>query len=576
MPNFSNAAVATSLGPTVEIPGRTDAAYEHVLYGVPEARVDDTDAFKEAQPLPEGFNDDGQKKSPPENNYSNATEIEGLGVDWFEKFHVLPRSVTLGNILSTTTVSFEVYSAFRRDEKMWTSFVNGGGDGVTLSGQPTLPYTFKPQSSGGLSLELEVTTAGQPIVDDTLDFIFSGVPQTSMIPISLRRVVLFHVAPEMPYTETLEWSTDVLKHVDGTEQRISIRKNPRQLFRWNFRLEDGEERSFIHNLISDWQHRIFGLPVWHETTRLSAAASVNDTTITVQSTSYADYRVGGLVVVLDDRNTFDVFELSSLTSTTLTLSSAIQNSYGVGTYVMPLRTAVAKRLISGSRFVSADSSMTIEFRVDDNDADLASTAAFDSFNSKVLINNCNSVRGEMSEQFERDIVVFDNGTGITAQDSPWAISKRITQLALLAKGQQGIWETRQLLHSLRGKQVSFYVCSFSDDFELDTDIAAGTIINVKNVGYTQFAMNRQPRNVIRIVYNDGSADDIRTITDSSEVSSTREALTLDSSLSAHLASTVSRIMFVEEVRFDSDRINIQHEVGSRVTRTTGPIKSVFE
>lgn len=496
--------------------------------------------------------------------------------DWFEHFHVIPRELALGNILSTILTPFEVYSAFRRTFENWSLFVNGAGAGTTMNGLPTLPYTFGPQSSGDLTLQLEVSTTGVPVVDDTLDFGFNTVPETASVSITLRRVVLFSIQPELPFTERLQWLTEVMSHINGTEQRLSVRKNPRQLFSWDFFMEDGPERSFFHNVMFDWQASIFGLPIWFELTRLSIAASATDTVLTVESTDFADYRVGGLVVIFTDRDTFDVQELSSLTATTLTLASGILSAYPVGTFVMPLRTGVARRQISGSRFLSGDAKMQVEFRVDDNDVDLADTSAFNSFNSKVLIDGCNSVRGQMSEQFERDIIVFDNSTGLTAQGTPWDVGKRTSQLALLAKGKEGLWEVRQLLHALRGKQTSFYASSFTKDLTIDSDIAAGSTINVANVGYTQFVRNRQPRDVIRIVYNDGSADDLRTILSSTVVDPTREALVVDSALGAHVEAVVEKIMFVEKVRWDTDEIAIRHEVGDRTTRITGPIKTVLE
>lgn len=519
------------------------------------------------------------KKTHTPKELDNGYLAEGSTVGWetwFESFHILPRNFDFGNILSNQNSDVEVYSAFRRVDHDWTAFVSNAGDGVTLSGLPSLPHTFVPQSNGGLTLELQVSTSGQSTVNTTLDYTFGTVSQVIQTPIELIRVVLFSIQPELPYTEKLQWLTKVLTRIKGTEQRISSRKNPRQLFEWNFIMEDGPERAFFHNVMFDWQARTFGLPMWHELTRLSSAATVTDTTLTVQSTDYADYRVGGLVLIFESRSKFDVLELSSLTPTSLVLVSGVLNAYPSGALVMPLRTGNASRLVSGSRFVSADARMRIQFRVSDNDADLADTAAFNSFNSKVYINACNNVRGQMSEQFERDLVVVDNQTGVPIVSSRWDVGKRITQLALLGKGKQGLWELRQLLHALRGKQISFYVCSFSKDFTIDSDITAGTTINVANVGYTQFVQNRAPRDLVRIIYNNGDADDIRTISSSSVVDSTREALVLDSAVASHTAAQVEKIMFVEKVRWDSDEISIRHEIGDTTTRVSGPIKTVLE
>ena len=561
-----------------DVPGRQAVAYAHAHNPLTPS-LDYPLATSQDIPQASASASTTAKKSWSNIEVDNGYLAEGATVGWqtwFESFHVLPRSFAFGNVLSTQVNAMEVYSAFRKTFEVWTSFQNNAGVGVDLNGLPSFPHSFPSQTSGGLTLELVVSTSGQPVVDDVLAFVFSFVPQTINVPITLQRVVLFAIQPELPFTEKLRWLTEVLGHVDGTEQRLSARKNPRQSFVWDFIMEDGPERAFFSNLLFDWQSRVFGLPIWYELTRLTSAAVAADTTLTVGTTDYADYRVGGLAVIFESRTKFDVLEVDSITATTIVFTSGILNNYAVGTFAMPLRTGNAQRSISGSRWVSGDARMKIEFRVNDNDVDLADSSAFSVFNSKVLIDGHNSVRGEMSEQFERDIIEFDNGVGVPSLSTAWDVGKRLSQLALLAFGRQGLWEVRQLLHALRGKQISFYAVTFSNDFTIDSDITAGDIMNVVNVGYAQFAQSRQPRNIIRIIYNNGDPDDYRTITSAAEVDTTREALTLDSSLAARPQAEVEKIMFVEKVRWDTDEINIRHERGDRMTRITGPIKTVLE
>jgi hypothetical protein len=560
-------------------PGRRAAVYAN-LRPVNTLTVDDPLAVSQDHPFVESTIVGGVGKvTPPIIERSNGLlgEQAAVGFEtWWECFTIIPRDFDFGNILSNQSAPLEVYSAFRRTDHDWTAFVNNAGAGVTLLGLPTFDHTFVPQSDGGLTLTLEVSTNGQPVVDSTLDFVFGTIPKTINVPIELNRVVLFSIQPELPFTERLQWLTEVEPHVDGTELRISARKNPRQLFSWDFIWEDdGIERSFFHNILFDWQARTFGLPIWDELTRLTTPLAVNDSTLIVQSTDFADYRIGGLVLVFSNRNTFDVLELSSTTPTSLVCASGVLSTYAAGTLVMPLRTGFARRVIQGSRFVSGVARAKLEFRVGDNDVDLADTSAFSTYKSKVLIDGCNNVRGSTAEQSERDIVLMDNPIGLTAQSSPWDVSKRISQLALLAKGKQALWEVRGLLHALRGKQISFYSSTFCDDMVIDSDIAAGVILNVANAGYAQFVQARQPRDSIRIVYNDGSPDDLRDVVSAAVVDSTRETLTLDSALGVHTQATVERIMFVEKVRWDSDEITIRHERGT-MTRVTGPVKTVLE
>jgi hypothetical protein len=581
MPNFNNSEIASVLDVVPPFKGRVDEAYQPGAYGVPSLQVDDPSAYATAQPTPQGFNDDGQQTPIVGVNFNNARVQEAVGIDWWERFHVIPRSVELGQILSTQQVPFEVYSAYRRTFNDWTSFINGAGDGTELLGLPTLPYTFGPQSSGDLTLILEVSTSGAASVDDTLDFGFDG-PQTSEIPITLSRVVLFFVDPQMPYEESLEFYTDIQNRKDGSEKRDSPRKNPRQLFEWDFILEDGTERTRVHNLLFDWQSRVFGIPIWHEATRLTADASISDLTITVDSTAYADYRTTGsdLVLIYESQTKFDVLPLASLTATTLTLESGLLNDYAVSdnVIVMPLRTGKVANTIQGSRFPSADARMKIRFRVDDNDTDIADTSAFSSYNSKVLLDDCNGLRSSMGETFQHDVIVLDNETGLVFTDTSWDQHKRLHRKVFYTNSKQTLWETRQLIHALRGRQVSFYIPSFSNDLQADQDLTMGSaLLSIENVGYAQYVRQRFGRQHIRVTFLNGDPPLLREILSSSEVSATRESLTLDAVWPSTVAlADIDEIQFVELVRFNTDRIRFNYQTGGHTVKVFAPVKAVFE
>ena len=220
----------------------------------------------------------------------------------------------------------------------------------------------------------------------------------------------------------------------------------------------------------------------------------------------------------------------------------------------------------------------MQFRVDNNDISIASTAAFSSFNSKVLFDDFNAMRQVMTESFERQIIVLDGETGVTDQVSNWTRNRRGSFKTFVARGKQAVWETRQVMHSLRGKQISFYIPTFSDDLIPDTNLTSGSsTLNIQHVGYNQFVQERQPRNVIRVVFNNGDATLVRTVTSSSVISATREALTLDGTWPSTVTpADVERIEYVEKSRFDTDTITFVHTSGSSTTKVFASVKAVFE
>lgn len=570
--------------------GRTNAQLSTIASGYPGRNpdahkqapaqatltVDDPSALDPNGYVGATFSDDGLPGAATTVDHKGRTNDKlSCAEEWFESFHVIPRSFAFGNLLTPQSEDITVHSAFRKISHNWTLFTNNAGAGTTLVGLPSLPRTFAPQES--LTMQLQVDTDGPASVDSTLEFVFGTVPQTIFVPITFDRVVLFVPEPELPYVEFLEFLTDVMEHKDGTEQRFKLRKSPRQFFQWNWILEDGVERSKFHNTLFEWQTRVFGIPVWHDETILTSAASINDTVINVRDTTYGDFRAGGLVVLYTDENTFDVHTIDSLTATSITLTSKLLNSHVNGTRVAPVVTAVIEGSPTGGRFPTASGTARLNFRVTDNDISIASTAAFSSFNSKVLIDGCNLVQGQLEESFEQNVIVIDSETGLSKQFSTWSNNRRGHGLTLLAQGRQSLWETRQLLHALGGRQTSFYAASFSEDLTPNADLGSGSaLLSIANVGYTKFVQSRQPRDVIRVVFNDGTPDVLRTVLSSVEVDSTTETLTVDTVWAAtYPTSTIKQIEFVEKVRWDTDRIQISHERGARRAKISGPIKAVL-
>lgn len=497
--------------------------------------------------------------------------------DWFENYHVIPRSFDFGNILSTQTSPLDVFSGFRKLFGVWSSFVNNAGAGTTIIGQPSLPTAMNPLA--GHALTLEVSTSGNPSVDDTLDFVFDGGAVTISVPIVLNRIVLFPVRPELPYSEQLQFMTDILPKESGKEQRLALRKNPRQLFSWRVRLDDGTfEMGRIDSLLFDWQSRTWGVPMWHEATSLTVAATAGDLTLNVGSSANADYRVGGLVLIYSDSQTFDVQTVASTTATTITIQNAILNSYSVGAEVAPLRAGNMRNSVSASRTYTADQELSFSFRLLNNDANLADITGWSSYNGKVLLDTCNVMRSSrIEEQFLRDIIVIDNSTGITSQDSPWDNGRRSTTLTLRSNSRAETWDLRQLLHHLRGKQISFYVPTFGQDMITDVDLlTASQDLVITNIGYAQFVRQRQAKNHLWIRMKDGTII-TREITSSVETTSAIETLTLDQTWGADfLAADIDRISYLEEVRFNTDSIRIDYSRGGRQVYFSGPVISIFD
>lgn len=518
----------------------------------------------------------GQRAQPPRTSFPGTlarTEAE----DWFEDVYVLPRSLDVGLILSTQQFAFSVFNSDRELAHDWDAFTNNVDNGVSIINLPSLPFTMDRMH--GTSMTLEVTPDGPATIDGTLDFQFDFPIDPTAIQVEVlgSRIVLWAFEPESSMIEKLEFRTDILEHADGTEQRVSMRKNPRQSFEMVVPLDDGPERQRAEYLLFNWQDKVFAFPVWHEPSVLMSDIPIGTTVIPVNTTDFADYRVGGQMIILESQTTFDAQVVVSFTSTSITIASPTTNAYAAGVRVYPMRTVIADQNVAGLRFPVNLDELEVRMRVLDNDSDLADTSAFSTFNSKVLLDDDNFVKTSSSQSLVRKLQNLDNLTGIFQHQSIWDRSRRTsTKLAIIVTRQR-LWEYRQLLHALRGRQVSFYIPTFFKDLEIADTLGSGaTIGTITNVGYAQHVQQRSPNNVIRVELNDGTVF-TRTITGSAPIDAATEQITIDAGWPQLIEpEDVARVDMLEKVRLDSDVVTIRHLHAAGSAEITFPLRVVLE
>jgi hypothetical protein len=496
-----------------------------------------------------------------------STDVSGYlnespGLNWFEMLHAYPISIELGNMLSTVVRDIVIYSSFRELTQTLDTATNNAGTGISFVDLPTLPANIYPNA--GTEFQVEISQQGQPSIDGTLDFTTSFEPLS--IPITGSRVVMMAYEPVGPVQETLEFVTDIMRSADGHEQRVSVRSNPRQIIDYRFLIPEGDERRRMETFLYKWHSQVFGIPVWFESQRLTAAATSGDTVLSLP-TEYSDFRIGGLLIVWSDYLTFDALEISAVTSTTITLTSGITRDYPSRTKVMPLRTALTKQEISGDKFAVNLSSIAIKFYVSDNEEDIASAAAFGTHNSKVMFNDPNWIPRETNtDTLKRLLHKMDNNVGSPIQFTDWVNSHMVTSKGFFCRNPQALWEMRQVLHHLNGRQKSFYLPTFYFDLVVNQELVLGnTIMDIDLMGYVDFIDGNEPNKSLYVELNDGTIL-TRQVTSSVVLDSTTERLTLDDTWPYDIAvSEIKRVSFLRLGRFANDTFAINHNNSGQAT-----------
>ena len=523
----------------------------------------------------------GPFPSTPRDNIVRLTmRPDDPGDNWFELLHILPRFLFFGNVLSTVTANLEINNASRIGSRTIQSFTNNAGEGTEIINLPSFPFVLPPQSSLLMTLQLEAQ--GAPAVDATLVFA-NDLSYDLIIPITATRLVAFPFEPDIPLKEQLKFLTDVFVHKNGTEQRIALRESPRQEFSMPFFLEEGDELSTFDQLVFDWQSRVFGVPVWTEPTRLTAAAASSGVTINVESTALASYRVGGLVIVWGERKAFDILEIESFTATTITLKSPLNGSYAQGTLVMPARTAVLEQQIQGSRHTIGLGRRQANFRFLDNQVsssfpDLAPyTVSGGALDGEIVVTELIGVQSEMRETFDRRLIIFDGDTGRFSITSTEAYGRRGFPYEIKVTNRTDLWRVRRLLYALRGRQISFYLATGYKDIRVtQTWQDISNTITIANTGYAKHARGRGRYKFIRIELTDGTVLMVE-VTAFGEIDANEEQITVNITPTGDVApESFRRVQFLERVRLDRDDVQIQHFDSLGSATVSFPVRSIIE
>lgn len=528
--------------------------------------------------------------TPPRNNFPGyLKDTISPAIDWFEHVHLLPRAaIDFGIIVTTVDRRFELFNAFRKSTVTLTSAVINT-TGVLLPDGPVPPAPLAPLmsflDSGSTELNpikklVRAVALGSPQFDTTIDFDFNLGVGTLFLGIKGTRVALLPVEYESPVKEILQWRTRILPALGGKEQRIALREQPRQEFEIDWQLFDREDQQMMA-LLFDWQSESFGLPLFHERMRLTAATSIGALSFPVISTSNVDIRVGGLFVVWKDSRTYDVLEVDTVGATTVTTLTAAQFAYAKDDYVIPVRIVKTDASLAGRRPPYNLRSLRMRFTCADNDtgAPVGSTAGWSTFKSKVFLDGTESAilpSGTMEEQFNRQITVIDNNAGVVYQRSFWDRNKHGYRLTFSPKTRADLMKIRKLLIALRGPQTSFYAPTRSSDLTPTQSLTnTSQLLIVDNIGYSKFVRARQQKVSIRITLVDGTVL-LRDITAAVELSTTEEQLTVDTPWSGTTpAADVARIEFIELLRLAADDVELTHtDVGRAIVSV--PVLSVFD
>ncbi|MDH0290577.1 hypothetical protein N7414_15745 [Pseudomonas sp. GD04087] len=474
--------------------------------------------------------------------------------DYYDRVHIVPVRLDLGNVVSTQVTTIQVWNAWRVARTL--EDITGTDPGLQVSGQSEPPVLFKALKE--LSWQLSVTPDGQPVLDASVAWVFDNDEQPA-VRVTANRIIAWSFAPDWgdSVIERLSALTDVLQSESGAEQRRALRLAPRREFEAQMYAED-RERQLLDLALYGWSGRIWAMPVWPDVQLLTQPVAAGALRINC-STAYLDFVQGGMVMLRGESAfNYEVVQVKAIDSTGLDLLRPTQQAWRRGTRLYPARGAQLMEQPSLTRLTDRAQGAKVHFLVMEAcywPEVLPSTQ----YRGRPVLEERPDESEDLTSTVERIQLQLDSALAMPRvtelADRPFPVTGY--RWLDLGRARRSAW--RSLVHGLRGRQTAVWVPTHADDLTLVNQVNdLSTTMDVTNVGYTRFASARPGRRDIRIELRDGSVFH-RRILNSTELDSETERLAIDVSLGRLvLPSQVSRICWMALSRGSSDVVEIEH------------------
>lgn len=480
-----------------------------------------------------------------------GNKVQTFQDDYYHRFHLTPNKVDFEFILSPVVKTFLLWNAYFIS-KPCTAINQVNGNEYDLEGL-TAPFSLTALQE--TEYIATASTDGSAQFESTITFDFGVENDYIIVTLEGVRILLFRWEPLQPIKESLEWLTNVLTAKDGSEQRISTRRLPRQGFKFSVHFETQKEQAILDAELFKGQKRAWGLPIWSEWAPHSATISINDTVIIVDTTK-ADFRDDSMAIIWKSRTKFEVVNIETVADGSLTLSSGIVQEFTGIKYIVPLRIAYMNSTVSRSDAPDGYSRMTFSFIVRDN-IELSGYSANTEYNSLPVLTKATYVDGTQSKKSDGAIMMADNETGQFLIFSDAEFNKNTQQHVFKNYTKAETWEHRLFLHSMLGQLNLVWIPTFKHDMVQSAIIeSADVLINIDNIGLTNNMGLNDLRTHIAFISPNGSMV-FREIVGIAEISSLTEQIQIDSSLGYEIAVGDVMLSFLDKYRLNSDDVSIR-------------------
>lgn len=451
--------------------------------------------------------------------------LPSYGIDLYNRIHVIPATLPLGNVIGTQQYAIRVWNAWMRAQRL-EELEQVGTEGLTLTGQGAPPLTFAALQER--TYTLTVTEDGPPAIDATYTWTFDNGEVVSSH-ITGSRIVAWCWPPDWTdrVLERLAWLTEILGADDLQEQAVSRRIHPRQEIEFSVWAEKADRRT-LEAALWGWGARVWALPLYFDGQQLLVDHAVGADELAIE-TDTRQFVVGGLAQLqagVDSRQT-ETVEVQAIEGDRLVLLRPLSRAWPRGTWVYPMRRARLAPETTMSGFTGAASNGRFRF-TSVEPVDWRTDHGLPVYRDLPVLEWVTDWTEDPQLTLGRNLVTIDNASGRPVVFDQAGMPQPEHRIAWMHENRERIDLYRRLLFSLRGQQRPIWVPSGTDDLSLVATMGpAAESMDVDFVGYAAHLDGMPGRRDVRIELDDNTVL-YRRITGASVIGGTVERLALGS------------------------------------------------
>lgn len=464
---------------------------------------------------------------------------EQFKADFYNRIHFTPEVMNFGNIIEQQSRQLYIWNAW-----LTPSVITGQTSTDGLIYIDVEPRTLQPLEEL-LSACVALPGGVNNLVDDQINLQLLGLPD-AVLPVNGTRVAVLPYQPRTQWQEVHEWLTNVIMSYDGSEQRIKVRAYPKVSIDAEYPIPSTEIRR-ANNIVYGWVRGAWVVALWTDAVRASPVVSGASSLTLSETGTVLD--VADEILIWERPDLYEIAQVSSLVSTTLTTVNPVANSYS-RPIVLPVVSAVTNAgIVRNTDGFSSDVKTTyrvtkpLQIEGDVPDQYLGNDIYYD---EQILPNN-----GKVSEDMLTRFDEVTNRIATSRYITPWANTKQSRIYTVYNTTKSETYNFKKWLSRRSGKFRPFWTPSFEADFILtSTGPLTDSFTFVEN-GYSLYA-NARAHVAVRLKNGDWLPREINSYTDNGDGTTT---VTLTSSLAID-AADVDIVCYLGLKRLDTDRVEI--------------------